>query len=28
VSSGISDFMPCAHVLNDIVHIKYAEKTD
>ena len=24
----ISDFMPCAHAQSNIVHIKYAEKTD
>jgi len=23
-----SDFMPCAHALNDIPRIRYAEKTD
>jgi len=28
VSSEISDFTPCAHAQNGILHIKYAEKTD
>jgi len=28
VSSEISDFMPCEHVQSNILHIKYAEKTD
>jgi len=28
VSSEISDFMPCAHALSDILHMKYAVKTD
>jgi len=28
VSSEISDFTPCAHAQSNIIHIKYAEKTD
>ena len=28
VSDEISDFMPCAHAQSNILHIKYAEKTD
>jgi len=28
VSSEISDFTPCAHAQTDILHIKYAAKTD
>jgi len=28
VSSEISDITPCAHAQSDILHIKYAEKTD
>jgi len=28
VSSEISDFTPCAHAQSDVLHIKYAEKTD
>jgi len=28
VSSEISDFMPCAHAQNGILHIKDAEKID
>jgi len=28
VSSKISDFTPCAHAQNNILLIKYAEKTD
>ena len=28
VSSEISDFTPYAHARNNILHIKYAEKTD
>jgi len=24
----ISDFTPCAHALSDILHIKYADKTN
>jgi len=28
VSSEISDFTPCTHVPSNILHIKYAEKTD
>jgi len=28
VSSEISDFTPCAHAQSNILHIKYAEKTD
>jgi len=28
VSSEISDFAPCVHTQIDILHIKYAEKTD
>jgi len=28
VSSEISDFNPCAHAQTNILHIKYAEKTD
>jgi len=28
VSSEISDFTPYAHALSNILHIKYAEKTD
>jgi len=28
VSSEISDFTPCAHAQNDILHVKYADKTD
>jgi len=28
VSSEISDFMPCANAQNNILLIKYAEKTD
>jgi len=24
----ISDFTPCAHAQNDILHMKYIEKTD
>ena len=27
-SSEISDFTPCAHAQSNILHIKYAEKTD
>jgi len=26
--SDISDFTPCEHAQSDILHIKYAEKTD
>jgi len=28
VSSEISDFTPCAHAQTNMLHIKYAEKTD
>jgi len=28
VSSEMSDFTPCAHANSNIIHIKYAEKTD
>jgi len=28
VSSEISDFTPCAYAQSDVLHIKYAEKTD
>jgi len=28
VSSEISDFTPCTHAQSNILHIKYAEKTD
>jgi len=28
VSSEVSHFTPCAHAQNDILQIKYAEKTD
>jgi len=28
VSSDISDFTPCAHTQSNILHIKYAQKTD
>jgi len=28
VSSEISDFTPCEHSQSNILHIKYAEKTD
>jgi len=28
VSSEITDFAPCAHAQSNILHVKYAEKTD
>jgi len=28
VSNEISDFTPCVHAQSNILHIKYAEKTD
>jgi len=27
-NGNISDFTPCAHAQSNIIHIKYAEKTD
>jgi len=28
VSSDISDFLPCAHAQINVLHVRYAEKTD